>query len=367
MVTKSSQLQRRTATGSVARLAMLGAIAAGAFYATRDRRRIAFTGRTVLISGGSRGLGLELARLFAAEGANLVLIARNAEKLSQAERELESHGTRTFTYPCDITDSIQVHQAVAAVVEQVGHIDVLINNAGVIQVSPVENMTLSDYEQAMAVHFWGPLSLINAVVPHMKALGHGRIVNITSIGGKVAIPHLLPYVASKFALVGLSEGLRAELIKNGIYVTTVCPGLMRTGSHLHAMFKGQHKKEYALFALANASPLLSTSSQAAARAIVEACRYGKAEITITPQARLLRILNGLCPSFVAETFGIVNRALPKANQEPDGYIANPGSASRSILAPSLLTRCSDAAAARNNELPFPAEMGVNSVPRGPQR
>jgi short-subunit dehydrogenase len=365
VVTKNSQLQRSTATGSVVRLALLGAMAAGALYTARARRRIAFTGRTVLISGGSRGLGLELARLFAAEGANLTLIARDAEELSQAARELESHGTRTFTYPCDITDSIQVRQAVAAVIEQVGHIDVLVNNAGIIQVGPMENMTLSDYEQAMAVHFWGPLSLINAVVPHMKALGHGRIVNITSIGGKVAISHLLPYVASKFALVGLSEGLRAELIKNRIYVTTVCPGLMRTGSHLHAMFKGKHKQEYALFALANASPLLSTSSKAAARAIVEACRYGKAEITITPQARLLRILNGLYPSFVAESFGILNRALPGANQEPDGYVAKPGGASRSMLAPALLTRRSDAAAARNNEVP--AEMAIDSLPPGAQR
>ena len=147
MGTKSSQLRRRTATGNVARLALLGAMAAGALYAARDRRRIAFTGRTVLITGGSRGLGLELARLFAAEGANLVLIARDAEKLSQAARELESHGTRTFTYPCDITDSVQVRQAVAAVVEQVGHIDVLINNAGIIQVGPVENMRVSRQSQ----------------------------------------------------------------------------------------------------------------------------------------------------------------------------------------------------------------------------
>jgi short-subunit dehydrogenase len=125
----------------------------------------------------------------------------------------------------------------------------------------MENMALSDYEHAMAVHFWGPLQLINAITPHMKARGQGRIVNITSIGGKVAVPHLLPYAASKFALVGLSEGLRAELLKDGVYVTTVCPGLMRTGSHLQAFFKGQHKKEYALFAIANASPLLSTTSK----------------------------------------------------------------------------------------------------------
>ena len=89
----------------------------------------------------------------------------------------------------------------------------------------------------------------------MKRRGGGRIINIASIGGKIAVPHLLPYVASKFALVGLSEGLRAELARDRIYVTTVSPGLMRTGSHLNALFKGQHKKEFALFSVANASPL----------------------------------------------------------------------------------------------------------------
>jgi short-subunit dehydrogenase len=346
-----SRPSEKGAGGKLAKLGVLAALAAGAVYATRERRRIDFKGRNVLISGASRGLGLELARIFAAQGAGLLLLARDAVRLRETARDLEAYGTRVSTFTCDITDSVQVREAVRAVLQIVSHVDVLINNAGIIQVGPMENMALSDYEHAMAVHFWGPLQLINAIAPHMKERGEGRIVNIASIGGKVAVPHLLPYAASKFALVGLSEGLRAELLKDGIYVTTVCPGLMRTGSHFHAFFKGQQKKEYALFAIANASPLLSTSSQAAARAIVEACRYGKAEITITPQARLLRVVQGLCPNFVSDTLAIVNRALPKPRVEADGNVAKEGWASRSMLAPSLLTRGSDAAAARNNELP----------------
>lgn len=333
------------------KLGALALLAAGAFYGIRERRRIDFKGKNVLISGASRGLGLELARIFAAEGAGLLLFARDAARLKQAARELERYGARVSTFTCDITDPVQVREAMGAVLQAVSHVDVLINNAGVIQVGPMENMGFSDYEHAMAVHFWGPLHLIHSVIPHMKTLGRGRIVNIASIGGKVAVPHLLPYAASKFALVGLSEGLRAELLKEGIYITTVCPGLMRTGSHLHALFKGQHKKEYALFAIANASRLLSTNSQAAARAIVEACRYGKAEITITPQARLLRAVNALCPNFVNETLALVNRVLPKAERKAAGHSAKAGSASRSMLAPSWLTRSSDVAAARNNELP----------------
>ena len=350
-MTRSSRPSDRT----VSRFGKLGALAAlaavGAAYAARERRRIDFKGKNVLISGASRGLGLELARIFAAEGAGLLLLARDAERLRQTARELEAYGTRVSTFTCDITDPVQVREAMGAALQTVSHVDVLINNAGIIQVGPMENMALSDYEDAMAVHFWGPLHLIDALTPHMKTLGRARIVNITSIGGKVAVPHLLPYAASKFALVGLSEGLRAELLKDGIYVTTVCPGLMRTGSHLHAFFKGQHKKEYALFAIANASPFLSTSSQAAARAIVEACRYGKAEITITPQARLLRVVNALCPNFVSDALALVNRALPKPERKAAGNFPKEGLASRSMLAPALLTRSSDAAAVRNNELP----------------
>ena len=128
-----------------------------------------------------------------------------------------------------------------------------------IQVGPLEEMTVEDYEESMKVHFWAPFYLVEAVLPGMRQRQRGRIVNIASIGGKISVPHLLPYSASKFALVGFSEGLRAELAADRIYVTTACPGLMRTGSHVHATFKGQHKKEYTWFSIANASPLLSTS------------------------------------------------------------------------------------------------------------
>jgi short-subunit dehydrogenase len=206
----------------------------------------------------------------------------------------------------------------------------------------------------MAVHFWAPLYLIKEATPYMKQRRHGRIVNIASIGGTVAVPHLLPYVASKFALVGLSEGMRAELAKDGIYVTTVCPGLMRTGSHLNAFFKGQHKKEFALFSLANA--FLSTSSERAARQIIEACRYGSPHLIVTPQARLLHLVNSVFPSLTAEIFGWVNRVLPGA-RGAEGDILRRGSESQSVVAPSVLTRPADNAVSRNREEPQkPAEI-----------
>jgi short-subunit dehydrogenase len=214
-------------------------------------------------------------------------------------------------------------------------------------------MKIEDYAEAMNVHFWGPLYLMQEVIPYMKRQAGGRIVNIASIGGKIAVPHLLPYVASKFALVGLSEGMRTELAKDRIYVTTVCPGLMRTGSHLNAFFKGAHEKEFALFSIANASPLLSTSSARAARQIVEACRYGKARLVITPQARVARLVNDLFPGVVAEALGLVGRVLP-GPRDRRGDLLKRGWQSRSIIAPSVLTRPADKASPRNNEQPQPA-------------
>ena len=130
----------------------------------------------------------------------------------------------------------------------------------------------------MATNFWGMLYPTLALLPEMRARRSGRIVNITSIGGKLGIPHLLPYSASKFAAVGFSQGLRAELAGDGIKVVTVCPGLMRTGSPRNAIFRGQHRSEYAWFSISDALPGLSISAESAARRIVAACRRGDAEV-----------------------------------------------------------------------------------------
>ena len=344
---KNAPTRSSSALPWVIKLALGGAVAAAAYYSTQQRRRMSFAGTTVLISGGSRGLGLELARVFADEGAHLVLLARDEDALRRTTEELRARGARVLPQVCDIRDPHQVRRSLATIFDEVHQIDVLVNNAGTIQVGPLENMDLGDFESAMNVHFWGPLYLMQEIIPRMKARHGGRIINIASIGGKVAVPHLLPYAASKFALVGLSEGMRAELVKDGIYVTTVCPGLMRTGSHLNASFKGQHKKEFALFALANASPMLSIASARAARQIVEACRYGKAEVTLSPQARLLRLVNGMFPSLTSEALACVGRLLP--HPLPSGNDLKNGWESRSRLAPTLLTRFSDHAAQRNNE------------------
>lgn len=251
--------------------ALLSLIAGGrlAARAWRERRAIDFSDKTVVIFGGSRGLGLVIARELAAEGARVVLAARNVDELERARLDLEARGARVSTLACDIRRSRDVDNAVARVVADYGRIDVLINDAGIIQVGPFDHATLADFEDAMATHFWGPLFTTLAVLPHMRGGGARRIVNISSIGGRIALPHLLPYSASKFALTGLSEGLHAELAREGIRVTTVCPGLMRTGSTYNAWFKGRHRHEFAWFHLADSIPGLSIDATRAARRIVE--------------------------------------------------------------------------------------------------
>ena len=225
-----------------------------ALKALGRRKYYDLRGKVVFVTGSSRGLGLLLARQLAREGARVVLCARDQAELDRAFQELSARGAHVLAVPCDVTRQDQVQAAVNAVLARWGRIDVLINNAGTIAVGPVETMTLEDYEEAMRTHFWGPLYMILAVLPGMRQRREGRIVNVSSIGGKVSVPHLVPYSASKFALVGLSEGLHAELAKDGIVVTTVCPGLMRTGSPRNATFKGQNRAEYAWFAVSDSLP-----------------------------------------------------------------------------------------------------------------
>ena len=227
---------------------------------------------SVVITGGSRGLGLVMARKLAAQGARLVLLARDEPELDRAKRMLEEeYGAQVLAVRCDVRRQADVRAAVAHILDRLGHVDVLINNAGVIQVGPLEHMEHEDFENAMATHFWGPLHLMLELIPSMRRRGFGRIVNITSIGGRIAVPHLAPYCASKFALIGLSDAVRAELAPHGIRVTTVSPGLMRTGSPVNAQVKGQHEAEYAWFAIADSLPGFSISAEHAADQILSAC------------------------------------------------------------------------------------------------
>ena len=299
-----------------------------ALAAVVERRRFSgLRGKVVLITGSSRGFGLALAEEFGGSGARLVLTARDEAELQAAKRDLMARGLadeNVLYFPCDLTNLDETKNMVALATARMGRIDILVNNAGIITVGPVEDQPVSAFKEAVESNYYTALHATNSVLPQMLARGGGNIVNIASIGGKVAVPHLLPYSASKFALVGFSQGLHAELRSKGILVTTVCPGLMRTGSQDQALFTGHREREYRWFSLGASLPGLSIAASSAARKVVAATASGATELIITPQASLAATVAQMAPAFTGKLLSIVNDLFLPLPTSVDSDEAQPG-------------------------------------------
>lgn len=345
-------------------------LAGGAFVAAREiAHRIApadLRGQTALVTGGSRGLGLLIGRELARAGCRLAICARDADELARAKADLTDHGAEVETIVCDVADRVQVERMVRQVTTRFGQVDVLVNVAGIIQVGPLESQELADFEMAMDVMYWGVVYPALAVLPQMRARRAGRIANVTSIGGRIAVPHLMPYSGAKFAAAGFSEGLAAEAAKDGITVTTIVPGLMRTGSHLHAIFKGQQELEYGLFAPLASLPLVSMDAERAAEQVVMAIRRGESVRHLGVTASLGARFHGLFPGTTIELLGLVNRLLPGPRPRPSRHM--PGYEARDRLDSRLLefaTTLGRRAAERFNELsPTVPEQQMTDRERG---
>lgn len=296
-------------------------VAAGAWMAAevvlRSWRRYPVRGKVALVTGSSRGLGLALAEQFARAGARVVLTARDPQELEAARSLLLGRGAAReddlLVLPCDLRENEQVLGLIGEVERQWGEIEVLVNNAGIIAVGPVESQPLEAFEDAMRTNYFSTVHCSLAVLPKMLRRGDGAIVNVTSIGGKVAIPHLLPYSGSKFAAVGFSEGLHAEVRSKGVRVTTVTPGLLRTGSPVHAEVVGMREEEFRWFNLGDSLPGVSRDAYAAAGRILRATETGETELSITPQAAVAARLAQLSPALTASVLSLVNRGLPRAD------------------------------------------------------
>jgi NAD(P)-dependent dehydrogenase (short-subunit alcohol dehydrogenase family) len=311
-------------------------------------------GQVVLVTGGSRGLGLVIAREVARRGARVVICARDHRELDRARADLASRGAEVLAVACDVTEPAQVENLVEAAHRRFGRIDVLVNDAGIIQVGPYETLSLEDHRAAMAANYWGTVHATLAVLPEMQRRREGRIVNITSIGGTVAVPHLLAYTASKFAAVGFSTGLAAEAARHGVTVTTIVPGLMRTGSFIRALFKGQREKEMSAFSVGASLPIITMDADRAGRRIVRALERGERFVTLGAPYKLARVLATAAPALAISVSSLVARLLPQPGGASASEPAQPGYLHRSGLAASHLTLLSDRAAARNNEDPLPA-------------
>lgn len=317
----------------------------------RFHRRFSFRNRVVLVTGGSRGLGLVLARELVREGARVAICSSNIDSVERAVEDLRAYSSngQVMGLRCDVRSDEDVFDTVMRVQRVWGEIEVLFNVAGIIEVGPVDAMQMTDFENAMNVNCWGALRTTQCVLPGMRRIGWGRIVNVASLGGKQAVPHMLPYVVSKFALVGMSKGLRAELKKDNIFVTAACPGLMRTGSPRNATFKGRNHAEYAWFAVGDSLPVVSMSAEKAASQIMAACQAGRGEVLITNCANLSSYLQGMFPELTREMLELVNQFLPDMGGL--GHGAAKGSQSESAITQSFLTRLSQQAALKNNQIP----------------
>lgn len=294
---------------------------AGALLAARALVKRAtqaeLAGQVALVTGGSRGLGLAMARELIDAGCRVAICARDQAELDRAVADLQSRGGEAIAVRCDVASKGDVERMVAEIHQRLGPIDVLIANAGVIQVGEVHATELEDFQSAMDVMYWGVVYPVWAVLPDMRERRSGRIGIVSSIGGKVSVPRLLPYNTAKFAARGLAEGLRAELAGEGVSVTSIVPGLMRTGSHINATFSGDEEGREALYRLwapLASMPLLTGSAEAAARAYVAAVRRGDGEVTYPPIFGLVGRVHGLAPATTMWAMGIASRLIAKRGE-----------------------------------------------------
>ena len=297
------------------RTQILGLLA-GAFFGKKifDRSTLQdLKNKTVLITGGTTGLGFELMRQLLEEGCQVAICARDTVDL----QNVKANYPTVFTARCDVGKRDEVENFVHNTIEHFGKIDVVINNAGIIMVAPMEGFTHADYEHAMNVMYWGLVHTTFAVLPHMKERRAGQIINITSIGGKVSIPHLLPYSAAKFAAVGFSEGIAAELRQHNIFVTTIVPGLMRTGSYVNALFQENSKQTFKLFAAASTAPILTITAEKAARRTIRAMKERRILKVLGAPAKALTQLHHFFPETLSHLFQLTAGLLPGRDTPDD--------------------------------------------------
>lgn len=321
-------------------LKVLGWGVAGAFVARevlRRRNRLELSGARVLVTGGSRGLGFAAARSFVRAGAHVAICARDDEELARARSLLVDEAARfggdeapqVVALRADVTDERAAERLVAETIRQLGGLDVLVNCAVEIAVGPVEAMTSKDFEQAFRSIFLALYQPTQAVLPHMRAAGQGRIVNVTSVAGKFPIPHASTYVVGKNATTGFSTVLATELRKYGIRVSTVMPPPMRNGAWMNAAYKGQAEEELSWFAAALGLPFGSINPERAARAIVRAARDGDAEVMVAPVSWLLSRFHALFPGLSISLAALAERHLLPAT--PLGARALPAQPGAEIL------------------------------------
>ena len=301
---------------TIATAALGGAtVALSVVLARRRYRAPDLTGRVALVTGGSRGLGLAIARELVHCGAAVAICARNRTQVDAAAAELRALGGEALGEVCDVADPDEAAGLVDRVVDWKGGLDIVVANAGTLAVGPLPTQDTSELEHALDVMLWGAWHPITAALGPLRRSPSPRIAVVSSIGGKLPVPHLLAYGVAKHAAVGLAETLRAELAAEGIPVTTVVPGLMRTGSHLHARMRGRPSAQFRWFGLGAVTPGLSMRADRAARRAVAGLARGDAELLLGLPTHVAVRAHGLAPGLGARLGALVQRGLPDVDPE----------------------------------------------------
>jgi NAD(P)-dependent dehydrogenase (short-subunit alcohol dehydrogenase family) len=191
----------------------------------------AFRDQVAIVTGASSGIGLALVVRLASQGAKVVLAARRADRLEEVAAACRQAGGEALAVPTDVSDEDQCKALVERTIERFGRLDLLVNNAGLAAIALLEEFPdLSLFKHTMAVNFYGAVHCTYHALPHLIR-SRGRIVAISSMGGKAPLPYNTPYIASKFAMHGFFDTLRIELAQHGVSVTLICPSWVVTGFH----------------------------------------------------------------------------------------------------------------------------------------
>jgi NAD(P)-dependent dehydrogenase (short-subunit alcohol dehydrogenase family) len=304
----------------------------------RRRRRLGLRGRVAIVTGGARGLGLTITRALVQQGCRVAICGRDPDTVRRCVEQLRGEGFTISGQGCDVSDPVQAGAFVQAVVETYGTVDILVNNAAQCYVGPAPELDSLDMQHALQNIFWGPFYATRAVLPQMRANRFGRIVNVTSIGGKLPIPHQAAYVAAKHATTGWSETLALELEQEGITVSTITPPPLRNGAPLHAHYNGQREAEFMWFASALTSPLSAIDAERVAQVVVEAIVYGQHERAVSALSWLAARAHGLAPNVLGSGLRWIARRMPAA--------ASPGTSSSMRLGLDVTGSSSDATVQR---------------------
>ena len=251
-----------------------------------------FKNKTVLITGASSGIGKQTAIEFAKQGANIILVARRKEKLDEIATQLEKFNIITFVCQCDVSDKAQVKEMSKNVLEKFDSIDVLVNNAGFAIYGSVKELSIDEIESQMETNYFGMMYCIKNFLPSMLDKKSGHIVNVASVAASFGLPGIASYCASKFAMLGFSEGLKHELHGTGVGVTVVSPIMVRTDFFDHPSFEKMPKY----------SPT-SLSSKTVAKAILKASNSPRLEIIVPSVVRSAVWLKHTFPYFINPIMG----------------------------------------------------------------